>query len=265
MKKYSKTRTLVLAAGILTALSASAQTTTIFSEDFSGTAGILDGQSPTEGTGVWDAASYVQKNGSGTTNATVGSSVNSLAFTLETGYVYELSIDIKGYTPTGTTSSYAGLGFFSALDNNYTSYTSPTPTGPWAFMRTQNSTASNVGDLSFRGQNSVAEQVIDSNLTITNWQNFKMVLNTSDSNAFTLALYVDDIQYGSTITYSAVDSATLLTDVTSVGFLAYTASSPGVSFDNFLFTGTTVIPEPSTFALLAGLTALTAMAVRRRK
>ncbi|WP_309379822.1 PEP-CTERM sorting domain-containing protein [Cerasicoccus frondis] len=255
-------RSLAFATSLVVALPATASTT-IFLEDFSGAAGQLGGQAPTVGSGVWSTPTYVEKNGSGSSNAIVGASTNSLAFTLEAGNIYTLSADFQSQTPSATTSKYAGFGFFNNTTPSYTAFPSLGPETPWMFLRTQND-ASNQGDMSLRplGTDIGGFSSIDSSFDVTVSRNYKMVLDTTASE-FTLALFVDDIQYGSTFTYSEAESSGLLSAITAVGFTTSTSGGPGVIYDNFSLTS---IPEPSTWALILGLSTLglAALAKRRR-
>lgn len=269
---------LLITAGALSALAASAQTT-IFSDDFSGPDGDINGTSPTTAPGseTWNAAGYVEQIGGKLYGRNGGTgdaqSTNYLSYTLSAGNIYELSVNINGLAPLSDTSQYAGLGFFSTVTNLDSPYTSNDPTGPWMLVRTQNDDA-NEGDMSLRplGSGSIDASTIDSSFDVTVSRNYKLVLNTSDTDAgtagdqFSVALFVDGVQYGSTYTYDTIASASLLTNVVGVGLTASIKSGgPNIVFDNFLLTSTAVIPEPSTFALLAGIATMGFAAARRRR
>jgi PEP-CTERM putative exosortase interaction domain len=270
---------LLITAGALSALAASAQTT-IFYDDFSGAYGSINGTAPTTAPGseTWVSTSYVRDNGGGklsggANGVSTARSTSYLATTLSAGNIYELSVDIYSLAPTSTSSQLAGFGFFNTINNKFVSYNNQSTTStPWAYLQTQSAT--NLGDVSFRPEGVYDSEVsdIDSNFTVTTSQNYKLVLNTSDTDTgtagdqFSVALYVDGVQYGSTFTYDAIASAALLTDVVGVGVTAdLIAGGADARFDNFLLTSTAVVPEPSTFALLAGLCTLGAVTARRRR
>ncbi|WP_269522196.1 PEP-CTERM sorting domain-containing protein [Coraliomargarita parva] len=278
IKTCTLSRALLIAAGMLTAYSASAQTT-IFEDNFSDGYGSINGTTPTTdltGTATWTTPSYVGQNGGLLYGRLAGTgaaaSTGYLAYTLSAGNIYELSVDIAGAPPTSDTSQYAGIGFFSTVTSTTVPYhqqDSGNPTGAWMFLRTQNTDA-NEGDLSFRPLGT-GGSAIDSTFDVTVSRNYKLVLNTSDTDAaagtqFSLALFVDNVQYGTSYTYTDAESSALLANVVGVGLTALIASGgPDITFDNFLLTSTAVVPEPGTFALLAGLTAFAAIAMRRRK
>ena len=271
LSKYILLNSLPLAAaGVLTSSLATAQTT-VFDDDFTGAFDTIDP--------AWNAPSYVRQNGGGQLVARKGgtgqaNSTSYLDYTLSSGNLYELSVDIVGDTTNSDTSQYGGFGFFSEVTSLFSPYHQQdggSPTGAWMFIRTQNTDA-NEGDMSLRplGGGSTGASTIDSSFDVTVSRNYKLVLNTSDTDAaagtqFSLGLYVDDVQYGSTYIFSDVESAALLTNVVGVGLTAQVADGgPNIIYDNFKLT-TTVIPEPGTFALLSGLTMLTAVAIRRRR
>lgn len=260
------TGSLVIAIAVLTALPASAQT--IFYDTFSGTAADLNGTTPTVGSGTWVANTSVDTNGSGLLRAGT-ESTNYLAFTLSTGKIYELSIDMFGDAPTSDTSQFAGIGFFkdSGINVNKAITDTGNSTGnpnPWMFLRTQNTDALE-GDMSLRPIGTgTGEQAINSSFDVTVSRNYKLVLNTNDTDAaagtqYSLGLFVNGIQFGTTVTYTDAQSTTLNTSIGSVGITTFTATK-AVSFDNFKLE---IVPEPSTAALLlAGLVGLT---FRRRR
>ncbi|WP_309396337.1 PEP-CTERM sorting domain-containing protein [Cerasicoccus maritimus] len=250
-----------VAAGLMIALPASASTT-IFFEDFSGAAGQLGGQAPTIGTGTWSTPTYVEKSGSGSSNAIQGASTNSLAFTLEAGNIYTLSADFRAQSPSSTSSKYAGIGFFNETSPTFTAFPSLGPETPWMFLRTQNN-AANQGDMSLRplGTDISGYSAIDSSFDVTVTRNYSLVLDTTASE-YTLSLFVDDVQYGSTFTYSEAESIGLLSSITGVGFTTSTSSAPGVIYDNFSLTS---VPEPSTWALILGASTLAIAIIRKRR
>ncbi|MBC2602218.1 PEP-CTERM sorting domain-containing protein [Puniceicoccus vermicola] len=266
-------RTLLIATGLLAALAASGQTTTIFSDAFSGSFGDdINGTTPDVGTGTWSTPSYVINGGnrvrtrSGGTNA--ANSTSYLSTSLGAGNSYELSIDMYSDTlASGTTSQFLGFGFFSTVGSKFQPFSSQSPSTPWTYLRTGET---DTGDLSLFADGSSAT-AIDSNFDITTSRNFKLILNTFDTDAgtlgdqFSLELWVDNVQYGSTYTYSSSESADLLSEIVAVGFTANIVSGgQNGYFDNFTLTST-AIPEPGTFALLSGLAMLSAVVMRRRR
>tara|TARA_R100000027_G_scaffold184_1_gene203 strand:- start:1952 stop:2833 length:882 start_codon:yes stop_codon:yes gene_type:complete len=263
---------------LLTAVSASAQTTILY-DDFSGPFGGINGTTLTTGTGTWSAPSYVGLNGGGKLMTRQGGtsaarSTTYVSTTLSSGNIYELSVDINGDSPSSTSSQFAGFGFFSTVDRTWTKFDSqsaPAST-PWTYLQTQSATS--LGDMSLRpeGQYIDGYSTIDSNFDVTTSRNYKLILNTSDTDSetagdqFSLALFVDGVQYGTTFTYDSAASAALLSDVVGVGVTADIASGgSNAFFDNFLLTATAAVPEPGSFALLAGFAALTTTLIRNRR
>jgi hypothetical protein len=245
-------------AGLVTAASASAET--ILYDDFSDDGG-LNGSTTTTGDGTWVASSY--RETSGGVFSVAANSTSYVTVELTEGYVYTLSVDMTSATITSTTSLFAGLGFFDSEDvTTDKAYTSGDADTPWMFVRTGNTTSTSIGDMSLRADNDTS-LTIDSNLDVTETHTYSLVLDTTDDE-YTLSLYVDDEQYGDTIVYSVTESAALLTSIDSVGLTTSTLGS-AVIYDNFLLTATSAIPEPGSFALIAGFLGLTAVMIRRRK
>jgi len=263
---------LLISAGSLASLTGFAQTT-VFEENFSGSYNdAINGTSPDIGSGTWTTPSYVINGGNRarTRNGTgAADSTSYLSTNLSAGNIYELSVDMYSQALTsGTTSQFIGFGFFSTVSSTTTPFSSQSPSSPWTLLRIGET---NTGDTSLYADGTT-NTAIDSNFDITTSRNYKLVLNTSDTDAltagdqFSLELWVDNVQYGTTHTYSAAESADLISDIAAVGFTADIISG-GQSgfFDNFKLTSTSVIPEPSTFALIAGIATMGFAAARRRR
>jgi hypothetical protein len=71
---------------------------------------------------------------------------------------------------------------------------------------------------------------------------------------------------GGSITYASLDSGvwSTVTDTLAAGASSYSFAANGFAIDNVQITGT-VVPEPSTYALIAGFVAFIIVAIRRRK
>lgn len=71
---------------------------------------------------------------------------------------------------------------------------------------------------------------------------------------------------GGSITYASLNSGvwSTVTDTLAAGTTSYSFAANGFAVDNVQITGT-VVPEPSTYALIAGFVAFIIVAIRRRK
>ncbi|MDF3130762.1 PEP-CTERM sorting domain-containing protein [Kiritimatiellaeota bacterium B1221] len=251
MNAITHFRTLLVSFAFLQSLAAG----TIFTENFTGAAGNLDGKTTTTGGGTWIADSSFQLSGSGSTTL-ADSETAFINWTPTAGNIYTLTADMTS-AGTSSSSTFAGIGFFNQKSSDadlakavFSGGTAPET--PWVFVRTGNSSASSIGDSSLRPRGGSSDaQTIDTNFTVTSRLSLKLVLNTNDTDAaagtqFSLAYYVNEVQYGSTFTYSDSQSTALLSDIKKVGITASTSGNT-VSFDNFELS---VIPEPSSFVLM---------------
>ena len=71
---------------------------------------------------------------------------------------------------------------------------------------------------------------------------------------------------GGSITYASLNSGvwSTVSDTLAAGASSYSFAANGFAIDNVQITGT-VVPEPSTYALIAGFVAFIIVAIRRRK
>ncbi len=242
--------------------------TVLFSDDFSGGTGNLNGTAPDTrpGTESWISASQGSTplflaNGAftgGSTSTTGGTA--TLAFTPEQGKVYTLDATLS-FT-VGSSGSWLGLGFAkgqnvtASASNRFSSPTGDVIGRAWSFFRNN----TNNPNAAMDGTNSTAVWTTLFPETSGNTQtiDLRVVLDTSaGAGNWTATWYARQTGDPSYIAVRA--TADLVTeDIDSVGF-AMSGSGMSGTVDNFSLT---VVPEPS--AMLLGALGLLGLLRRRR-
>lgn len=206
-------------------LSDAAAQVVIYSQDFTGGPSPLAGTTSTTGGGTWVGNGIVRLDG-----ITAGAGADSLAFTPQSGFVYNLTATISITSP----DPWIGVGF---LESN----------GTYGFFGSQiTPTALRTADWQIWPQAVNASSLISNDILVQ--------LDTTGAQ-WTAAMFQGDTQIGSTYTYATNPT------INWVGFVSDGASSGSVSAFEL-----TVVPEPSTWALLAmGLMTILFFRCRRRQ
>jgi hypothetical protein len=193
-------------------LSDAAAQVVIYSQDFTGGPSALAGTTSTTGGGTWVGNGIVRLDG-----ITAGAGADSLAFTPQNGFVYNLTATIN---VTAANGSWIGVGF---LESN----------GTYGFFGSQ-TTPTALRDTGW--------QIWPPGFNSTNLTTSNDVLVQLDTTAaqWTAAMFQGDTQIGSTYTYATNPT------INWVGFVAEGPAVGSVSAFEL-----TVVPEPSTWALLA--------------
>jgi hypothetical protein len=221
----------IAALGVLLLIAGTNQASAvvIYSQTFTGGTGDLAGTTSTVGNGTWTPdipiSSVVNLNGN--TTAQYGSI--SLAFTPQSGFVYDLTATIN---VTAANGSWLGVGFLQAND-------------AYGFFGTKNNPAA---------------------LRTTGWQIWPQAANyTQNSNdilirlnttgaQWTTSMYQGGGQMGDTYTYTSGNPT-----INWVGIV-----TEGTAVGNVSAFQLTAVPEPSTYALVVGGLA-TLLLIRRRR
>ncbi len=194
----------------------------IYSQTFTGDNSPLVGTTSTTGGGTWVGAGFVGLNGN-----TVGGGADSMAFTPQSGFVYDVTATIN---VTAANGSWVGVGF---LETNTT----------YGFFGSQTTPAA---------------------LRTTDWQIWPQAFNANSLTSnevlvrldttgvqWKTAMYQGGIQIGSTFTYTTNPT------INWVGFV-----SEGTAVGNISAFQLTAVPEPTT-ALLGALGMLALLRRRR--
>ena len=223
-----------VSAGILSVLlliagTGKASAAVIYSQTFTGGTGALAGTTSTTGNGTWtpDIAISSVVNRNGITTAQYGSI--SLAFTPQSGFVYDLTATIN---VTAANSSWLGVAFLQ--DNN-----------PYGFFGTKTTPAALRTD---RWQ--IWPQAANYNLS----SNDVLVRLDTTAAQWTVAYFQGGGQMGDTYTYTSgnptINWVGIVTEGTAVGSVSAFQLS--------------AVPEPSTYAMLLG-GILNLSLIRRRR
>ena len=223
-----------VSAGILSVLlliagTGKASAAVIYSQTFTGGTGALAGTTSTTGNGTWtpDIAISSVVNRNGITTAQYGSI--SLAFTPQSGFVYDLTATIN---VTAANSSWLGVAFLQ--DNN-----------PYGFFGTKTTPAALRTD---RWQ--IWPQAANYNQT----SNDILIRLDTTGAQWTAAMFQGGVQIGDTYTYTSgnptINWVGIVTEGTAVGSVSAFQLS--------------AVPEPSTYAMLLG-GILNLSLIRRRR
>ncbi|TWT36478.1 Autotransporter-associated beta strand repeat protein [Posidoniimonas corsicana] len=243
-------RLLALAAtitiGTCVAQQADAQTT-LYSDDFSGSGGLLNGVAPDVANGLssaWLANSPFLDNG--TTNGTLSGSA-LLDLTLQANAEYSLSVDIAAGAVSG---DWGGVGFASgsaadfigapgADGGNDDRFTDGPGGQAWALIRDIDGGV-NAGDVEFFGGPGTGGGTLsDGSLDIVagTVYNLEILLTTaSDGASYTADLLINGVSR----TGGPVAIGNAISSIGSVGLTFNNTVNPGHTFDNFLLTETII-------------------------
>ncbi|MEN6457529.1 MAG: PEP-CTERM sorting domain-containing protein [Thermoguttaceae bacterium] len=272
MRRLSALIAIVAFAGLV----ATAQADIIYQDTF-GTAGTLNGSTPTVRTGdygssstaVWIANTKFSKTSGSCYNSVVSTTGYGawLPLTVSAGNIYTVSVDIQMYTAAsgignGTEWAEVGFAYNSTTPSRSSGYAFDDYGRAWAIQKS-GSTTSSFMQLG-RGYTNMG--VTDSRLELIDYSsaqfgsefvfhNLKVVLDTSGA-VWTMACYLDNAATPyNTYTYSTNPG---------VNYVGFAVSGKGSYVDNFTVSAVAV-PEPSTLAILAaGLVGLIAYAWRKR-
>ncbi|WP_269542024.1 PEP-CTERM sorting domain-containing protein [Cerasicoccus fimbriatus] len=258
----------LLTSTLLLAAATSATATVLVFDDFgTDVTGALNGRTPTTGPNDWVGYSGSPGYGWQITDGAAGygslSSLNGMAgIELGANYfdtnpgIYELTVHYTLNSTVGTT--WIGFGFaenFPTSSNSGLYQTGTSEGQPWAFMR-------NNGEINVRAGGAASSDLISQGgFDVTDFE-YKLVLDTTVAQ-WTVDAFYNDTQLdlnggaiGSTYTYTSGNP-------TSIGWVGVSASN-NVSGTIQSIT-LEQVPEPQTYALLAGLGALTLAVYRRRR
>ncbi len=230
------------------ALTGAAHAVSVFSYSFDGTETIsLNGQSVGGSSVTWVANDYFKAGGS-----VAGAGSAWLAHTFTSGNIYTLSASVDASAAAG--NIFGAISFtnddFSAkytgnLNGDTHNYAS------WALRK--NGSETQRGTTLFPGPGITNAA---NNRTITQSAGvLKLVLDTTES-IWRYDAYLDGVKLTSK-SYNSTTNG----NFTGVGLFS---SGANVKFDNFEFSYVAAVPEPSTTAVILGLLATLAFAVKRR-
>lgn len=260
---------LCVAGFILAVVAVDLKAQVIFTQDFSASTTVADYVNSTSPTnGQWNSISV---SGAGTTvSITNGALVfsrtgNAGSFSRTTDFsptptalMVQFSLSVSGNTSAQTTAAVfqigSGFGTANSAETNANTYTRfGINLGGTAgeFTLRNLATSTNSGTLS--GTQALTWVINNTGGSIT--------YTAPDSTTRSLSDDTAELWAGNSIVLSAMAATTASQTMTDMKF-AFTAGTGSISFDNFVITA---IPEPSTYAALAGLAALIGVMVHRRR
>jgi hypothetical protein len=255
----NKSSTLTLVALVLGASLVQAQTTTLYSDSFSGAGGLLNGVAVQGGTGagtLWSANSAFLDNGT-ISGANEGSAL--LPFTPVANMQYVLSLAVSNRTDRWIALGFGGTALVSPGANRTNDRFSNDNRGiSWMLFRQHLTDATQ--NVQLFGGLGTGSPITDDNRAIdfTVPHQLQIVLDTTgDGTSFKANFLLD----GTSILASPATIARSLSAIQYVGMSFDNSTTATVTFDDFQLNQ---VPEPATGALfMVGLVTL-AMSRRRR-
>ena len=240
------------------------QAETIFSDNFDGGSGDLNGTTPDTTTGAnWVAGSLF--NADGSTEDTQGSA--TLAFTPVNGSIYTLDASFSGLGLVSVADTdWFGFGFVNGqstgLDSGDRFINGNVVGSAWMLLRADQTSNPNLyGYLGNASSGIINESNISLTPTTATEIDLRLVLDTTAGVDPTSWTATWSAKRAADSSYTVVRAEqNLLTGITAVGI---SRSGPGITGTVESFS-LTAVPEPSSAALLLGLGSI-ALVLRRRK
>jgi len=254
MTKVSTLTAAVLAAGLCGAVAQ-----ILYQDDFSGTGGALNGASTDIGSGTWVAGGTWLDDGTAGTTVAAGPTGEAawLPFSPANGYVYTAVATILNNQP-----NWVGFGFLPASpaggDWTVTDFSVRHSNAPgYGWMLTRNSTGNDqegfLGGGTLGGQ-SWNGDVTDPTVPI----DISIVLDTTAAN-WSVEWFINGSSQGAPVAYGGIGNP----GIGGIGF-SHDRNAEANAGGQLSFFELSVVPEPTTFALL-GLGSLALVMARKRR